>query len=162
MPKAIAVAPTQAFRALLLAVAVLLPSGGCTAVNSHQAGRTTFALNQTECNQSDSTVSCCLKRHPYEPERCGAELPAGPSPTPIRLPPPGATDSNSTEELPQPEERERWRKICEPHYTKCIGKGGDSIPGRVHKETQCKACYEYCMRKGFWPYSANGKRCPGG
>jgi len=162
MPEPIAAALAQTRYALHLVLAVMVLCGGCTSINTQQAGRTTFALTQADCNQSDSTVSCCLKRHPYDPERCGAPLPAKPPQPPIRLPPPGATDSKGAEDLPLPEEKERWRKICEPHYVKCIGKGGDSIPGRVHKETQCKACYEYCMRQGFWPYSANGKRCPGG
>lgn len=157
-----AVTPAQARRVSLFTVAVLLFSVGCASTSTHNAGRTTLALTQAECNQSDSTVSCCLKRHPYEPERCGVEAPTRP-PQPIRLPSPGTTDSASADELPSPDERERWRRdICEPRYAKCIGKGGDSVPGRVYNETQCKACYDYCTRKGFWPHSANGKRCPGG
>ncbi|NOK16442.1 hypothetical protein [Corallococcus carmarthensis] len=34
------------------------------------------AIISSECNQSDSTVSCCLKRHPGQYEACGADAPA--------------------------------------------------------------------------------------
>lgn len=40
--------------------------GGCGAA----------VIPATECNQSDSTVSCCLKRHPGAYESCGADAPA--------------------------------------------------------------------------------------
>lgn len=162
----IAVRPDRAHFASLLAGVALLLSFGCTSANSNRTGRAdraTFALAQAECNQSDSTISCCLKKHPYSPESCGVEAPARFPRPPILLPPPGATDPAGAEELPTPAERERWRsEICEPHYDKCVDKGGGTKPGRVHNETQCKACYEYCTRRGFWPSSANGKRCPGG
>jgi hypothetical protein len=29
----------------------------------------------TECNQTDSTATCCLKKHPGDSERCGLEKP---------------------------------------------------------------------------------------
>lgn len=122
-----------------------------------------------QCDSSDSTSSCCMKKHPGEFERCGAVAPSPrPQSQPNLLLPEQEEDGRTKEEasplpeLPSPEEKERWRTdICEPHYVKCIRAGGGRIPGRKAGETQCQACVDACMRHGYWPLRANGKPCPG-
>jgi hypothetical protein len=153
-----------ASRPTLLAVGLVLLAPGCVSTSASQyAGG--FALTQVECNPTDTTVSCCLKQHPGEYERCGAVAPGTPPASQPNYLPPGKPQSESSPipELPSPEEKERWRKdICEPHYAKCMRAGGGSIKGRKHGETQCQACFEACMRHGYWPWRANDKPCPGG
>lgn len=147
--------------ALLLSLAMTLLASGCVSTSTlGYAGG--FALAQGECNQTDTTISCCLKQNPGQYERCGAAVPLEPG-RPNNLPP-GSPESEASPipELPTEEERERWRTdICEPHYAKCIRAGGGSIEGRKSGETQCQACFDACMRYGYWPLRANGKPCPG-
>ncbi len=110
------------------------------------------ALADVECNPTDSTATCCLKMNPGQYERCGV------------TPPPRSVEriNAAVPKLPTRREKERWRKdICTPTYDKCIDAGGGSLEGRVWDETQCKACYEACMRHGSWPKEANDKPCPG-
>lgn len=129
-----------------LAGIVLLLGAGCAHVG--------------ECNPTDSTVSCCLKENPGAYERCAAVAPSPPS----RLTP-GRTESVLPEveavpipDLPTAEEKERWRDLCMGHYVQCRSGRQD---GRTWGESQCKACYDACMRYGFWPLRANEKPCPG-
>jgi hypothetical protein len=93
------------------------------------------------CLPGDSTLTCCLKENPGQYERCA--ILAGEKPPTLRPPPViPETPQEGTEE-------------------DAIAQGGEHKPGRVWKETQCRACYDSCMRRGYWPHSANGKRCPG-
>jgi hypothetical protein len=135
--------------------ALLLALSGCAAIEPGGG-----------CIPGDSSLTCCLKENPGQYERCAVL--AGEKPTTLRPPPVLAeTPQEGTEEDAAPEaetpaeQKERFRKICLPYYERCIAKGGEHKPGRVWKETQCRACYDSCMRRGYWPHSANGKRCPG-
>lgn len=138
-------------RLIVVAAGLALLAAGCAHVG--------------ECNPTDSTVSCCLKENPGEYERCAAMAPPNPQSQPNRLLP-GQTTATYPEseavpipELPTQDERERWEKdICLPHYEKCRSGRHD---GRVWGESQCKACFDACMRYGYWPLRANGKPCPG-
>ena len=153
-----AVARPRPHRLILFGVLIL--SGCVSTSGSGYAGG--FALTQAECDQTDSTVTCCLKQNPGQYERCGATPPTEAA-RPNYLPP-GRPESEASPipELPTAEEKERWRTdICEPHYAKCIRAGGDLIPGRKSGETQCQACFDACMRHGYWPLRANHKPCPG-
>lgn len=144
-----------------LAVGLAVLASGCVSTSASGYGGS-FALTQAECNPTDSTVTCCLKQNPGQYERCGATPPTEAT-CPNYLPP-GRTESEATPipALPTQEEQERWDKdICRPHYAKCIRAGGDSMDGRKWGETQCQACYDACMRHGFWPWEANDKPCPG-
>lgn len=144
----------QPCRLIALAVGLVFLIEGCAHIG--------------ECDSSDSTISCCLKEHPGQYERCAAVAPPTPQSQPNRLLP-GRAEEGLPEaeavpipELPTAEEKERWRAdICEPHYAKCIRAGGDRIPGRKAGETQCQACFDACMRHGYWPLRANYKSCPG-
>lgn len=101
-----------------------------------------------ECTPRDSTVSCCLKKHPHEYERCGATRPPKKKQPPLPL-------------LPTPEEQEEWNERCLDHYSRCIEETQGDKWGRKFSESQCQACWDYCKRIGRWPDEANGKQCPG-
>lgn len=147
-------------RMLVASLASLLAA--CSSTRGALRSQPGLAQSPQPCNQTDSTVSCCLKKYPGQYERCGAAVPARSPQKPNRPPPPVTQERDEVARpLPTEEEYERWRQICEPRYAKCVEAGGASIPGRVAKETQCKAFYDACMRYGFWPYRANGKRCLG-
>jgi hypothetical protein len=102
-----------------------------------------------ECNQTDSTVTCCLKGHPGEYERCGA-----PPPTqkPNRLPPRG--------KVPTVEEKARRKKVCQGYYEECISKGGEGLERYTHGHTHCQECYTDCLTTGTWPDVVNDHLCP--
>ncbi len=144
-----------------LTVGLAVLASGCVSTSASGYGGG-FALTLAECSPTDSTVTCCLKQNPGQYERCGATPPTAAT-NPNYLPP-GRTESEAAPipELPTEEEKERWRRdICEPHYVKCVRAGGDSILGRKKGETHCQACFDACMRHGFWPWQANDKPCPG-
>jgi hypothetical protein len=161
MQQARVVGRIQPGRPVWLAIGLAVLASGCVSTSALRYGGG-FALTQAECNQTDSTVTCCLKQNPGQYERCGATPPTEATRPNNLLP--GRTESEAAPipELPTQEEKERWdRDICRPHYAKCIRAGGDSIPGRKAGETQCQACYDACIRHGFWPWKANDKPCPG-
>jgi hypothetical protein len=160
MQQARGIRPGQLFRPVCLAVGMAVLASGCASTSASGYGGT-FALTQAECNQTDSTVTCCLKQNPGQYERCGATPPTEATRPNNLLP--GRTESESEAaplpELPTQEERERWEKdICLPRYEKCRSGRHD---GRVWGESQCQACFAACMRYGYWPLRANGKPCPG-
>ena len=149
-------------RPVWLAIGLAVLASGCVSTSASGYGGG-FALSYAECDQTDSTVTCCLKQNPGQYERCGAVAPTTTQSQPNNLLP-GRTESEAAPipELPTEEEKERWRTdICLPRYEKCMNAGGGSIPGRKKGETQCQACYDACMRHGYWPLRANEKPCPG-
>ena len=149
------------YRPAWLAISLTVLAPGCVSTGVAGSGGG-VSLARAECAQNDSTVACCLKQNPGQHERCGAVLPVDtPRPTPLspELP---KSEAVPIPDLPTQAERERWNKdICRPHYAKCIRASGDAIDGRKWGETQCQACYDACMRHGFWPWQANDKPCPG-
>lgn len=148
-------------RGLAVALASLLT--GCSSANSALRPQPVLSQSLQQCNQTDSTVSCCLKKFPGQHERCGAGVPVPSPQKPNRIPPPPKeTPDEASPSVPTEEERERWTKdICEPGHVRCITAGGGGTPGRRRNESQCQACFDACRRYGFWPHKANGKRCPG-
>ena len=148
----------QLLRLACLAVGLAVLASGCASTSASGYGGA-FALTQAECNQTDSTVTCCLKQNPGQYERCGATPPTEATRPNNLLP--GRTESEAAPrpELPTQDEREQWEKdICLPRYEKCRSGRHD---GRVWGESQCQACFAACMRYGYWPLRANGKPCPG-
>jgi len=146
-----------------LAVAIASFLAACSSVDSMLRPQPVLAQSPQQCNQTDSTVSCCLKKYPGQYERCGADVPVLVPQKPNRLPPPlKEAPAEASPAVPTEEERERWTKdICEPGYVRCITAGGGATPGRKRNESQCQACFDACRRYGFWPHRANGKRCLG-
>lgn len=100
----------------LLTLAALV----CLAGDAFGGGPTGF-----ECNATDSTVSCCLKQHPGEWERCGASAPNKPSHSAPKTPQPSTPTvepfvlpeprSASTDGLPEPT-ASRTRSDGKPLY----------------------------------------------
>jgi hypothetical protein len=152
---------------LEVAVVALLLASGCAGVEAYSHGTGAFnpgagsfnhgtgvlALDWGKCDQSDSTVTCCLKNHPGQYERCGATPPK--QPQPINRPPPLLR--------PPGEEENRYdehENICLPRYVRCVDEIGLK-PGSRAGTSQCQDCFEYCMKHGFWPARMNKQRCPG-
>lgn len=103
------------------------------------------------CNQTDSTVSCCLKRHPGEYERCGAMPPKSNRPNPY-IPPSSLT----------PKKRAERKEMCLDYYGRCIQAGGEYLERGTHGHTRCQSCYDECFKTGKWPKDIDGEPCPGG
>jgi len=162
----------SALRVLLLISAVLGP-GGCSSTSAAHIEGSSGNLNALapkasafqsssqppgaigqdpgECKQTDSTVSCCLKKHPGEYERCGATNPNKGRPNPW-LPPSALT----------PEQRIQRKKQCQESYERCIAVGGEFFPAFDYGKTQCQLCYDECYKTGQWPTEYQGDPCPGG
>ncbi len=140
---------------LMAAILAVMLGSGCASTGAYRYNSGAFALTGAECNQTDSTVTCCLKQHPGQYELCGATPPA--QSELINVGPPGL---GSLETAEQGESRDEKRKRCLPDYVACVDKIGLK-PGSVSGTTQCKDCYDYCERHGFWPLSMNKKPCPG-
>jgi hypothetical protein len=152
----------------MVAVIALLMASGCAGVEVHSPGSGAFhqgsagfghgagvlALDWGKCDQSDSTVTCCLKNHPGQYERCGATPPK--QPQPINRPPPLLRPPDENEE----ETKEQRQERCLGYYVRCIEKIGQK-QGSLYGTSHCKDCYGYCERHGFWPARMNRKKCPG-
>ncbi len=145
------------FMAAILAMAL---ASGCAAADAALAG---------ECNQTDSTVTCCLKQNPGQYEKCGATPPAQQQPSPAetkppptgtqpRRPPPLIDVSDDDDDEMTDEEVD---KMCRGYYVRCVEKRGLKI-NLQYGTSHCQSCFDLCRKKRYWPYSANGKRCPGG
>ncbi len=130
------------YRAVAL---TLIWTSGCAGTGAALAG---------ECNQTDSTVTCCLKQNPGQYERCGTTPPA---PTqPLVVGPPGIGSQGA---MGLGESKADKQKRCLPQYVACIDKIG-LRPGGVSGTSHCQDCYNYCVQHGFWPLSLNGQPCP--
>jgi hypothetical protein len=147
----------------------LLCLGGCSTVTpAQQASQGTSGSGfadgiaqvepGVECNPTDSIVSCCLKKHPGEYERCGATPPTQKPNPPNRLPPPGTFEDKSADA----KERARRKELCGDYYSRCIQQGGEDIERGQWGSTQCQSCYEECKKVGYWPAEWDDKPCPGG
>lgn len=111
-----------------------------------------------ECNQTDSTVSCCMKQHPGDPERCGGTPPTQKPNQPNRLPPPGKLEDKSADA----KERAKRKELCGDYYSRCVQQGGEDIERGQWGSTQCQSCWEECKKIGYWPAQWDDKPCPGG
>jgi hypothetical protein len=111
-----------------------------------------------ECNQTDSTISCCLKKNPGQYERCGA---VAPRQAPKQAPKP----DKGPDKLPpilRPEERRAREQRCREYYHQCIARGGEYEKRGQHGHTICQSCYEVCKHDGSWPAEVNDFECLGG
>ncbi|RUO89325.1 hypothetical protein D7Y11_30875 [Corallococcus sp. AB018] len=97
-----------------------------------QPSATAEYLAQAQCGPQDSTVSCCVKRHPGNPARCGAtELEA----EDILL------FARAAEELSR--ELPEWKRACLETYVQCQ---------EDHWSGSCYDCFRYCEgQRGEWP-----------
>jgi hypothetical protein len=149
-----------------VAVIALVVVSGCASTDAYRYSSGAFALNGAltgaECNPSDSTVTCCLKQHPGQYELCGATPPA--QSEPITVGPPGlrSEEEGAQKEARETNEesREDREKRCADYYARCIEEIGKK-PGSLYGTSQCRDCFVYCSRHGFWPERMNKKKCPG-
>ena len=111
-----------------------------------------------ECNQTDSTISCCLKKNPGQYERCGA---VAPRQAPKRAPKDEKGPGNLPPILPPEERRERERR-CREYYGQCLELGGEYEKRGQYGRTICQSCYDVCKGIGSWPEKVNEFECLGG
>ncbi len=115
-----------------------------------------------ECNQTDSTITCCLKKNPGQYERCGAVAPRqAPKQTPKQEPKNGPDKLPPLTDLSPEETRERTKK-CLDYWNQCIAQGGEYEKRGQHGQTICRACYQQCRANGYWPEKVNDIECLGG
>lgn len=115
-----------------------------------------------ECGPTDSTVSCCLKQHPGEYERCGAMGPKqAPKQAPKQTPETGPDVAPPLTDLSPEETREREQK-CREYWNQCIALGGEHEKRGQHGQTVCRSCYQTCKATGSWPDKVNDFVCLGG
>lgn len=115
-----------------------------------------------DCNQTDTTVSCCLKKNPGQYERCGTVAPRqAPKQTPKRAPK-DAPGPVAPPPAAAPEGRRERERRCRDYWNQCISMGGEHEKRGQHGQTVCRACYERCVAEGFWPESINDFECLGG
>jgi len=151
---------------LLAVIIAMLLASGCASTDAYRYDSGAFALNGSlnaaECNQTDSTVTCCLKQRPGQYELCGATPPA--KSEPINVGPPGLRSLEEGEKKEaretNEESREDREKRCADYYARCIEEIGKK-PGSLYGTSQCRDCFVYCSRHGFWPERMNKKKCPG-
>lgn len=142
----------------MAAVIALVVASGCVGADA------TFV--DGECNQTDSTVSCCLKMNPGQYEKCGATPPTQQSSHAETKPSPTETQSRGPQLLIDVSDDnamtdEEVDKMCREYYVRCIEKRGLKI-NLQYGTSHCQSCFDLCRKKRYWPWSANGKRCPGG
>ncbi len=156
-------------RALLLCVA-LWGAAGCSSTQAAHQGtggsgaKSSEAIAQpvpVECNQTDSTTTCCLKKNPGQYERCGAVAPRqAPKQTPKQEPKNGPDKLPPLTDLSPEEIREREKK-CRDYWEQCIALGGEYEKRGQHGQTICRACYQQCRANGHWPERVNDFQCLG-
>jgi hypothetical protein len=165
----------SAVGALLLCVSLIGPAG-CSSTQAAQQGTGGSGFTDTtaqhgdaiaqaappQCGPTDSTVSCCLKQHPGEYERCGAMAPRQ---APTRAPKQAPT--NEPEPLPpltdlSPEETREREQKCREYWNQCIALGGEYEKRGEHGKSICQSCYLRCKAEGSWPAKVNGFQCLGG
>jgi hypothetical protein len=116
-----------------------------------------------QCGPTDSTVSCCLKQHPGDYERCGA---LDPTKAPTRAP----QQAPQTDPLPPlppptsaaPPDKRKREQQCREYYHQCIALGGEYEKRGQHGQSICKSCYDRCNAEGYWPNKVNDFECLGG
>lgn len=157
--------------------AVLLGPAGCSSTQAAQQGKggsgfadTTAhhgnAIEQaapTECGPTDSSITCCLKQHPGEWERCGA-MP--PQEAPTQAPKQAPRTEPEPEPVPPstdvaPPNRRKREQQCREYYLQCISLGGEYEKRGQHGRSVCQSCYDTCKAEGSWPAHVNEFECLG-
>ena len=114
-----------------------------------------------QCGPTDSTVSCCLKQHPGDYERCGAVAPTqAPTRTPKQAP------QIDPEPLPPPTSaappnRRKREEQCREYYLQCMALGGEYEKRGQYGRSICQSCYDTCNANGSWPAKVNEFECLG-
>jgi len=138
--------------------------GSGAAGTTAQRGEALSQAAPPQCGPTDSTVSCCLKQHPGEWERCGA-MP--PQEAPAQAPKQAPRTEPAPEPVPLPTDvappnRRRREQQCREHYLQCISLGGEYEKRGQHGRSICQSCYDTCKAEGSWPAHVNEFECLGG
>jgi hypothetical protein len=121
-------------------------SSGCVSTNSTSQQLVYLAQAAVECSPNDSTVSCCIKQHPGDPERCGVAAPPKPDVDDTVRAAEAASESAREKEA-DPEEG--YRDHCIDMYVLC----------QLRKWSRnCHDCLRYCQGQKQWPFDVCGKR----
>lgn len=121
-------------------------SSGCVSTNSSGQQLVYLAQAAVECGPNDSTVSCCIKQHPGDFERCGATAPPKPDVEDAVRAAQAASESAKDEEV---DPDEGYRDHCIDMYVLC----------QLRKWSgNCHDCLRYCQGQKQWPFSVCGKR----
>ena len=169
----------SAVGALLLCAGLLVPAG-CSSTQAAQQGTGGSGFADTsaqhgnaiaqagpvECGPTDSTVSCCLKQHPGEYERCGA-IPPKQAPTRAPKQTPKQAPQGEPEPRPpltdlSPEDSRKREEKCREYWERCIARGGEYEKRGQYGQTICRACWQRCRATGSWPDKVNDFECLGG
>jgi hypothetical protein len=87
----------------------------------------------------DSTVSCCVKTHDFDPAHCGATD----AEAAALLTAAAAAEFARTANLPP------WKLECVDNYVSCIEEGWTG---------SCYSCLRYCEGQRKWPFEMCGPR----
>ena len=118
---------------MLAVVALALGASSYSGGAHAQASSPPVYLAQAQCGPTDSTVSCCVKTHPGNPERCGATQMEAAD---ILLSGKAAAEL-ARRDLPE------WKKLCLETYVACQEE--DWLGS-------CYECFRYCEgQQGEWP-----------
>jgi len=128
---------------------------GCSATAHSTANRPTLLAQTTpmDCRLGDSTMVCCVKKHPYDPAgACGAV--ASDIEAAVKA---GARVENALErraddgagegageESDDPDEG--WREHCRDTYVRCQDQKKPRWVGPCHD------CFRWCEGQRQWPY----------
>jgi len=120
--------------------------GGCASTSSTHHQVLYLAQNVVECGPTDSTVSCCIKQHPGDPERCGIAAPPKPDVEDTVRAAQAASESPKDKEA---DPDEGYRDHCIGMYVLCQQRKWSG---------NCHDCLRYCQGQKQWPFNVCGKR----
>ncbi len=128
-------------------------ASGCSAGAHSLADRTTLLAQATatDCRPGDSTMVCCIKKHPYDPAgACGAiasdiedAIKAGAK---VETALQRGTDEGAGEGAESDDPDEGWREHCRDTYVLCKSQKKPRWVG------PCYDCFRLCEGQHQWPF----------
>ena len=117
-------------------------SMACSTGAHSVSGNQPIYLAQSAAVECESTVSCCLREHPGEYERCGAVAPSQPETAPIEAIKTPSDVIQATDAATE-EDDDGWRDQCIDLYVAC----------KQRKWTgNCHDCLRWCQGQKEWPF----------
>lgn len=99
----------------------------------------TAALAPGECLPGDSTTTCCIKKHPYDPVGACA---ATPSEVEQALKAVRSDEDEDEDDFANNAALPEWKQKCIRSYVKCKNEGWTG---------NCHDCMRYCEGQHQWP-----------
>jgi hypothetical protein len=129
--------PNRAIRLGMAALWGVLVSG-CSAG--------TAVLGPADCRPGDSTMACCIKKHPYDPVgACGAS----PSEIEQALRAVRSDEDEDEDDFANNASLPRWKQKCIRYYNACVN---DRWTGK------CDDCLRRCEGQHEWPFEMCDER----